>query len=115
MLDTKENTTTPSMLPKMPIHDPLSINLTRQIRSLISKLPAGSVYATAIEQSHTPGALLGILSDLLLVPGLTLSVATSFRPLLLDLCARWLSDDANIEDKLVALCLLLEPHQELYP
>jgi midasin len=99
----------------MAFHDPLTINLTRQTRSLASKISPESPYATAIAQASLPGALLDTLSQLLTVPALTLSVATAFRPLLLDLCARWLNDNENAEDKLVALCLLLEPHQELYP
>jgi midasin len=99
----------------MAIYDPLAINLTRQTRSLVSKISPESPYSTAIVQASSPGVLLDTLSQLLMVPALTLPVATAFRPLLLDLCARWLNDGENAEDKLVALCLLLEPHQELYP
>jgi midasin len=100
---------------KMTIHDPLTISLTRQTRSLLSKIPPESPYAADIAQASSPGTLLDTLSHLLTVPALTLSIATAFRPLLLDLCARWLNYDENKENKLVALCLLLEPHQELYP
>lgn len=100
---------------KMSFNHPLTINLRRQTRFLLSKIPSESPYTTAITQAPSPAALLGILSQLLYLPALTLTVAKSFRPLLLDLCARWLQDDENIENKLVALSLLLEPHEELYP
>lgn len=99
---------------KMTIHDPCSINLNRQTQSLLSEISPESVYRTALTEAPTPGALLDTLSRLLFVPALTLSVATAFRPLLLDLCARWLEGEENKEEKLVALCLLLEPHEELY-
>jgi midasin len=99
----------------MEFHDPISINLARQSQSLVSKISPESPYAAAIVQASLPGPLLDTLSHLLTVPALTLSIATAFRPLLLDLCARWLNDRGNEDDKLVALCLLLDPHQELYP
>lgn len=109
------NEPTQQLLTKMTIHDPLTINLTKQTRSLLTKIPPESVYTTVLTQASTVAALLDTLSRLLFVPALTLPVATAFRPLLLDLCARWLEDEENKEDKLVALCLLLEPHEELYP
>lgn len=99
----------------MNFHHPLTINLHRQTRFLLSKIPADSPYATAIAQAQSPTALLGILSQLLYLPAFTLIVAKAFRPLLLDLCARWLQDEQNVENKLAALSLLLEPHEELYP
>ena len=97
------------------IHDPLSINLPRQCRSLISKIPAGSPYAATIQQCTSPAALLDALSHLITVPALTLAIATDFRPVLFDLCARWLDDAFDPEAQLVALSVLLEPHQGLYP
>ena len=99
----------------MGIHNPLTMNLARQTRSLVSKIPPESPYAAEILQASFPGALLDTLSRLSIVPALTLPIATAYRPLLLDLCARWLNDGENAENKLAALCLLLEPHQELYP
>ena len=99
----------------MIFNHPLTINLHRQTRFLLSKIPSESPYATAVTQAPSPAALLEILSQLLYLPAFTLIVAKTFRPLLLDLCARWLQDDENIENKLVALSLLLEPHEELYP
>ena len=100
---------------KMTFNHPLTINLHRQTQFLLSKIPSESPYATAVTQAPSPAALLEILSQLLYLPAFTLIVAKAFRPLLLDLCARWLQDDENIENKLVALSLLLEPHEELYP
>jgi midasin len=96
------------------IHDPLKINLRRQTRVLLSKIPSQSPYSTALLNAPHD-ALLTTLSGLLAVPALTLSVASTFRPILLDLCARWLHDDERIEDRFVALSLLIQPHEELFP
>jgi hypothetical protein len=49
------------------------------------------------------------------MPSLTVAVATIFRPILLDLCARWLHSGEIIEEHLIASCLLLEVHEELFP
>lgn len=97
------------------IHDPLCINLKRQTLVLLSKIPADSSYAIEIVNAASRGALLSILSRLLAEPALTVAVADAFRPLLLDLCARWLHEEGNPENQLSALALLLEIHEELYP
>ncbi|TFK40741.1 midasin nuclear AAA ATPase [Crucibulum laeve] len=97
------------------IHDPLYINLRRQTQLLISMLPANSQYVAELTQSSTTRELLTTLSVLLAIPALTQKVATLFRPILLDLCARWLEVEGHTEEQLVALCYLLEVHEELYP
>ncbi|KAL6308298.1 midasin [Sparassis latifolia] len=89
------------------IHDPLTINLKKQTARLRERI--------LFDQPSSPTELLHILSRLLYTPEYTTTVADIFRPLLLDLCARWLLDDGNSEDKFEALCLLLEAHPELYP
>ncbi|KAG2106569.1 uncharacterized protein F5147DRAFT_774850 [Suillus discolor] len=38
-----------------------------------------------------------------------------FEPLLIDLCARWLHDDDDIEDRFIAFRLLIELHEKLHP
>lgn len=96
------------------IHDPLAINLHRQTRSLLSIIPSSSHTTDLLDASSTP-KLLAILSRLLAVPALTLTIASLYRPILFDLCARWLEIQDNTEEQLVALCLLLEIHEELYP
>ena len=99
------------------IHDPLAINLRGQTRLLISSLlsdsPHASTLATAVSQTSTE--LLAVLSNLLASPDLTLLISTIFRPILLDLCARWLDGPQNTEQQLVALCFLFEVHEELFP
>jgi midasin len=99
-------------------HDPLSINLCKQVRALVSKLPTGSQISAALTDAiHAPSydLLLGTLSDALALPALTVTIASTFRPILFDLCARWLLTDENMEDQFVALCLLIEIHTELFP
>ncbi|KDQ62541.1 hypothetical protein JAAARDRAFT_189845 [Jaapia argillacea MUCL 33604] len=95
--------------------DPLTINLKKQTLHLLSLLPAGSVHAALLQQVSSRSDLLHVLSRLLLVPSLTLAVAAAFRPLLIDLCARWLLDGEQGDEKFTALALLLEPHEELFP
>lgn len=97
------------------IHDPLAINIQRQLRVLLSTIPPSSPYATALLNTSSNGELLATLSGLLAVPAFTMPVATAFRPVLLDLCARWLYHTETTEEQLVALSLLLEPHEELFP
>ncbi|KAI6016225.1 hypothetical protein EDC04DRAFT_2881627 [Pisolithus marmoratus] len=86
-------------------YDPLTINLGKQTRALVAFLSARSA------------ELLGVLSRCLAEPSLTNIVADLFRPLLLDLCARWLERASNEEEekRFVAMCLLIENHEELFP
>ncbi|KAJ7717676.1 midasin nuclear AAA ATPase [Mycena metata] len=99
------------------LHDPLAINLRGQTRILIASLssesPHASTLAAAVSQTSTQ--ISSVLSGLLSAPELTLQIATLFRPILLDLCARWLDGPKITEGQLVALCYLLEVHEELFP
>ncbi|KAJ7029287.1 midasin nuclear AAA ATPase [Mycena alexandri] len=99
------------------LHDPLAINLRGQTRILIASLPSESPHAfmLAAAVSQTSTQLLTVLSGLLSAPELTLQIATLFRPILLDLCARWLDEPKITQGQLVALCYLLEVHEELFP
>ncbi|KAJ7673557.1 hypothetical protein B0H17DRAFT_1208374 [Mycena rosella] len=99
------------------IHNPLAINLRGQTRVLLASLPSDSPHALRLinAASGTTTQLATALSDLLPSPDLTLLIATIFRPILLDLSARWLDEPQNTEDQLVALCSLLEVHEELFP
>ncbi|KZT19503.1 P-loop containing nucleoside triphosphate hydrolase protein [Neolentinus lepideus HHB14362 ss-1] len=96
------------------IHDPSTINWKKQTRVLLSTIPADSPHAAALQQISSPEQLLALLSRLLYVPSLTLLVADTFRPILLELCIRWLDDGSDAEEKFVALCLLIQPHEELF-
>ena len=69
---------------------PLRFNYKRQTLSLISRLPSDSPYVALLHNATSTAELLQTLSSLLSKPELTLTIATLFRPLLLDLCARWL-------------------------
>ncbi|EIW74720.1 P-loop containing nucleoside triphosphate hydrolase protein [Coniophora puteana RWD-64-598 SS2] len=96
--------------------DPLQINLARQTRTLLSHILQNSHYASSIEQgASSTTQLLVTLSRLLANPSLTTHITQCFRPLLLDLSARWLEDDEDLEDRFRALAFLIQPHEELYP
>ncbi|KAL1950443.1 hypothetical protein VTO73DRAFT_5567 [Trametes versicolor] len=93
--------------------DPLRLDLNRQTSKLLEQLPLE--YSAALKNASSRAALLDLLSALLLMPQYTMTVATLYRPILVDLCARWLHQDADGLLKFEALCLLLEVHSELYP
>lgn len=99
----------------MDLKDPLKMNLGRQTRSLLEKLGTESRFVSHIQNTTTRRELLDALSQLLVTPTFTLLVAREFRPVLFDLCARWLLVDGLTDEILVALCLLIEPHPELFP
>ncbi|KAL4255303.1 hypothetical protein AB1N83_012948, partial [Pleurotus pulmonarius] len=93
------------------VQNPLAIDLTKQTRLLVEE--SGS--SDFIHESRDAGELLATLSKLLAHPSLTLLIAQLFRPILLDLCARWLEPSDEREDQLVALTLLVQVHEELFP
>ncbi|KAG6329770.1 hypothetical protein ID866_9320, partial [Astraeus odoratus] len=95
--------------------DPLTINLAKQLRALLALLPLQSPYAAQISVASSTKELLVTLSTLLAKPSLTSAIADLFRPLLIDLCARWLNDKQDLEDRFTALCFLIENHEELFP
>ncbi|KIJ64401.1 hypothetical protein HYDPIDRAFT_132220 [Hydnomerulius pinastri MD-312] len=101
--------------PNNAAYDPLTINLAKQSRALLALLPPDSPYAGQISLAVSPGDLLAIISRLLAAPSLTVPISDLFRPLLIDLCARWLHDQDDLEDRFAALCLLIENHEELFP
>lgn len=96
-------------------NDPLAINLPRQTRALLAILPPDSPHSSKISFASSPKVLLSTLSRLLADPSLTVPISDLFRPLLIDLCARWLHDQEDLEDRFVAFCMLIENHEELYP
>lgn len=96
-------------------HDPLTANLHRQVSALVAFLPLESPYRPLLQACSSNIDVLNCISQLLLVPSFSLTVVSKFRPILLDLAARWLHDENHLEDKFVALCLLIQPHEELFP
>ncbi|KAK0464246.1 midasin nuclear AAA ATPase [Desarmillaria tabescens] len=93
------------------IYSPLFLNFHRQNQLFLEKVRTNSAYPALI----TTQLSLATLSQLLAVPSLTLTVADVYRPVLFDLCARWIEQPDCTEDQLVAICLLIEVHEELYP
>ncbi|CDO69902.1 hypothetical protein BN946_scf184884.g61 [Trametes cinnabarina] len=95
--------------------DPLRLNLHGQTQKLLGQLPPESTYAAVLKNAASRAALLETLSELMLKPPLTMLIAKLFRPLLMDLCARWLYRDPDDVHIFEALCLLLDIHPEIYP
>ena len=97
------------------LRDPLSLNPKSQWLEFTSNFPEWTSHVQANVADSSSGEVLSLASKCLLLPSCTIIVADAFRPLLLDLCARWLKDSESLEDKLSALCLLLQPHTEIFP
>ncbi|KAH9065293.1 midasin [Lactarius vividus] len=97
------------------IRDPLTLDLRSQWLDFASKYPAWTVHSQVNLADASPKELLLLASKFLLIPAYTTIIADTFRPLLLDLCARWLENSDELEDKLCAFCLLLQPHVEIFP
>ncbi|KAK0187828.1 midasin nuclear AAA ATPase [Armillaria mellea] len=93
------------------VYDPLYLNFHRQNQLFLEKVRSNNAYSALI----TTQLSLATLSRLLTVPALTTAIADVYRPILFDLCARWISQPDCTEDQLVAICLLIEVHEELYP
>lgn len=91
--------------------DPLKLDLERQVAAFNAYL--GQKIVSSLEPRVD---LLNQFSRLLAAPQYTLLVAKFFRPLLVDLTARWLLEtDVSEEDRFVALALLIETHEEIFP
>ncbi|KAK1236049.1 AAA ATPase midasin, partial [Marasmius sp. AFHP31] len=93
-------------------HDPLTFNIQAQKAKLVTKLP--SVEAS-LNNVNCPSDLFNVLSHLLTIPAFTTTISTLFRPILFDLCARFLLREGGLENELVALCRLIQVHEELFP
>ena len=97
------------------LQDPLSINLRRQTNVLLSSIPRTSEQYDFLSNASCACQMLEALSNALANAAFTPIVAKLFRPLLMDLCARWIDDADKSEDYLVALSYLVEVHEELFP
>ncbi|KAJ7066736.1 hypothetical protein C8F01DRAFT_1348011 [Mycena amicta] len=96
------------------IHQPLALNLS-QTRHLISLLPPDSPHVSTITAAQSTTQLCAVLSHLLSSPDLTWLIATTYRSILLHLCALWLDETQNTEAQLEAICDLVQVHEELFP
>ncbi|EJD43593.1 P-loop containing nucleoside triphosphate hydrolase protein [Auricularia subglabra TFB-10046 SS5] len=95
----------------MTVADPLALDIGHQSAALNAHL--GHQLITTLEPRVD---FLNQLSRLLATPAYTLVVAKFFRPLLVDLTCRWLYDDSVAEElRFVALALLIETHEEIFP
>jgi len=97
--------------------DTIFFNIHSQIQQLVSTFPT---FRFPHEVSNAPSAkvveVLNALSRLMTVPLLTSYIANAFRPILLDLCSRWL-DLLELEDLSVfeATGVILGIYDEIYP
>jgi midasin len=97
------------------LRDPLSLDLKSQWLAFTSRFPGWSAYSQVNLDTASSKDILSLASKFLLLPSCMTIVADTFRPVLLDLCARWLESSDELEDKLSALCFLLQPHTEIFP
>ena len=97
------------------LQDPLSLSPKSLWLEFTSNFPEWTSHFQANLEDSSPAEMLSLASKFLLLQSCTSIVADAFRPLLLDLCARWLENSEALEDKLSALCFLLQPHTEIFP
>lgn len=96
--------------------NPLAIDLKKQLGWLQERLAgSGSQHLRALQNASSRATFLATLSRALLEPSLTTPIVHAFRPILIDLCSRWLENGDLVEEKLEALCLLVQTHEELFP
>ncbi|KAF9454871.1 midasin [Macrolepiota fuliginosa MF-IS2] len=129
-LFTSTNTTT--AFDTRNLRDPLKLNLKKQVKALLSSVAAHpeveirlsdvlDVLKSFVDvESTDKGRILNALSRLLSVPELVETVVELFRPLLIDLFARWLDggkdeDEEMKEERLVALVYVIEVYEEIFP
>lgn len=95
--------------------DPLAFDLERIIAELRAAHPHFIFPNAFASEDAKTNDKLNALARLLAFPALTDEISTRFRPLLMDLCARWLELD-NLEEHRVfeAFASLLHPHNELF-
>jgi midasin len=116
------------------LYDPLKINLEKQVRTLLGHLFSrsdaiegqlgGAVdVLTAFVSENAAGKIVGKVLDAvsrcLSIPQLVEHTARLFRPLLVDLFARWLGQEGQgeevREERLIALAYIVEVFEEVYP
>ncbi len=115
------------------LRDPLKFKLKKQIRLLLSTIASHpgveAMFSGVLDvlrlfllemRQGDVGKVLDALSRLLSVPELVERVIKFFRPLLVDLFARWLNmkedrDEALEEERLAALAYVVEVHEEIFP
>lgn len=95
--------------------NPLAIHLQRQTQHLASVIPPESACIRELQNAPDTQVFLNTLSAVLSNPAYTQIATTLFRPILMDLCARWLDDTQNAERNLYALAFLIEVQEELFP
>jgi midasin len=94
-----------------------NFDLQKQVVGFLAAYPKFSAPPALIfhETARTTDVL-DALATMLAIPAFTARVSTDFRPLLMDLCARWLKlndlDDARVFE---AFASLIGVHEEIYP
>lgn len=132
MLFTSPNTTV--SFDASALSDPLRLNLQKQVRKLlelvssrlnpVSEQLVGAVdvlssLADVTSPNPNAGKVLDAVSQCLVAPQLVEGIVRLFRPLLVDLFARWLENDGEGEDvrelKLIVLVYVVEVFEEVFP
>ncbi len=101
------------------IHEPLHLNIPRQIDELLSheevRVSLDETRLQVLQSGIPSSTLLAVLSHLLCQPRFTQLVSDLFRPLILDLCARLLDSQEGDDMIFIALAHLLALYPEIYP
>ncbi|KAF8309082.1 P-loop containing nucleoside triphosphate hydrolase protein [Clavulina sp. PMI_390] len=93
----------------------LDFDLNAALKELLDAHPNFS-FPDPLSQTTSASDKLRALSRLLAFPALTEEISILFRPLIIDLCSRWLeNDELDQHSVFEAFCILLKFHNELLP
>jgi hypothetical protein len=95
---------------------PLRLDLRGKVSQLVSAHPRFCFPDALTHSTSRTAEVLNSIARLLAFPALTDEVSAFFRPILMDLCSRWLElDDIDEHHVFESFAALLRPHRELFP
>lgn len=95
---------------------PLRFDLRGKISQLVSAHPRFPFPDALVDSASRTTEVLNCVARLLAFPALTDEVSSRFRPILMDLCCRWLDlDDLDAHRIFESFAALARPHKEIFP
>jgi hypothetical protein len=96
--------------------DPLQFGLRGKVSQLVSAHPGFRFPDVITDSTSRATELLNSIARLLAFSALTDEVSIRFRPILMDLCSRWLDmDDIDERHVFESFAALVRPHREIFP
>ena len=96
--------------------DPLQFDLRGKVSQLVSAHPGFRFPDVLTHSTSRATELLNSIARLLAFSALTDEVSMRFRPIIMDLCSRWLDlDDLDEHRVFESFAALVRPHREIFP